>query len=47
MASTSKRVEKAEKYVQKGKIADALDEYLHAFQEDPSNDSLVEIISEL
>jgi len=47
MASTSKRVEKAEKYVQKGKLADALDEYLRAFQEDPSNDSLVEIISEL
>jgi GGDEF domain-containing protein/tetratricopeptide (TPR) repeat protein len=47
MASTSKRVEKAEKYVQKGKLADALDEYLHAFQEDPSNDSVVEIISEL
>jgi len=47
MASTSKRVEKAEKYVQKGKIAEALGEYLHAFQEDPSNDSLVEIISEL
>jgi len=47
MASTSKRVEKAEKYVQKGKIADALDEYLHAFQEDPSNDSLIEIIAEL
>jgi len=47
MASTSKRVEKAEKCVQKGKIADALDEYLHAFQEDPSNDSLVEIIAEL
>lgn len=47
MASTSKRVEKAEKYVQKGKLADALDEYLRAFQEDPSNDSLAEIIAEL
>ena len=47
MASISKRVEKAEKYVQKGKIAEALDEYLHAFQEDPSNDAVVEIISEL
>jgi len=47
MASTSKRAEKAEKYVQKGKIAEALDEYLHAFQEDPSNDAVVEIIAEL
>lgn len=47
MPDISKRLEKAEKYVQKGKLDDALTEYLQAFKEDPSNDNLVEIIAEL
>jgi tetratricopeptide (TPR) repeat protein/GGDEF domain-containing protein len=47
MPDVSKRVQKAEKYLLKGKTLDALQEYLQAYQEDPSNDSLVEIIAEL
>ena len=47
MADIRKRVEKAQKYVEKGKHQDALHEYLAAFHEDPSNDALVEIIAEL
>src|SRR5687767_2371352 len=47
MADISKRLEKADKYVQKGKLDAALDEYLAAWKEDPNNDHLVEIIAEL
>ncbi len=47
MPDISKRLEKAKKYVEKGKIDNALTEYLFAFKEDPSNDGLVEIIAEL
>lgn len=47
MPDLSKRLEKAEKLVQKGKLADAIEEYLVAWKEDPNNDSVVEIVSEL
>ncbi len=47
MPDARKHIEKAEKYVQKGKIEGALEEYRLAFQEDPSNDSVVELIAEL
>lgn len=47
MPDISKRLERAEKYVQKGKLDAGLEEYLAAWKEDPNNDSLVEIIAEL
>ncbi len=47
MPERSKHLEKAEKAVQKGKLGDALEEYLLAWKEEPNNDNLVEIISEL
>src|SRR5689334_12599296 len=36
MSDTSKRLEKAEKYLQKGRQADALVEYMEALREDPN-----------
>ncbi len=47
MPDISKRLERAEKYVQKGKLDAAIEEYLVAWKEDPNNDSLVEIVAEL
>lgn len=47
MPDISKRLEKAEKYVQKGKLDSAIEEYLVAWKEDPSNDSVVEMIADL
>ena len=38
MADLQKRLEKAEKYLQKGKTRDALNEYLGILEEDPNND---------
>src|SRR3954468_6169390 len=38
MADTQKRLEKAEKYLQKGKPADALEEYLGILEDDPTNE---------
>jgi diguanylate cyclase (GGDEF)-like protein len=40
MADISKRHEKAQKYLQKGKRNAALEEYLQALQEDPNNDTV-------
>src|SRR5215813_11520916 len=37
MADISKRLEKAEKYLQKGKQKDALNEYLSIIEDDPNN----------
>jgi diguanylate cyclase (GGDEF)-like protein len=37
MPDIHKRIEKAEKYLQKGKQEDALEEYLNALDEDPTN----------
>ena len=39
MADISKRLEKAEKYLQKGKVESALEEYLSVLDDDPGNDS--------
>lgn len=38
MADTQKRLEKAEKYLQKGKPEDALEEYLGILEDDPNNE---------
>ena len=47
MPDISKRLAKAQKHMEKGKFDDALEEYKLAFHEDPSNDSVVEIIADL
>src|SRR6478736_1884263 len=38
MADTQKRLEKAEKYLQKGKTEDALEEYLAILEDEPQNE---------
>jgi diguanylate cyclase (GGDEF)-like protein len=40
MADIQKRLEKAEKYLQKGKQEDALEEYLSILEDDPNNDGV-------
>ena len=40
MADIQKRLEKAEKYLQKGKQEDALEEYLEILEEDPNNEKV-------
>ena len=40
MADIQKRLEKAEKYLQKGKPKDALNEYLDILDDDPNNDNV-------
>lgn len=40
MADTQKRLEKAEKYLQKGKPEDALEEYLGILEDEPQNDKV-------
>ncbi len=40
MPDISKRLERAEKYLQKGKTDSALEEYLHILEEDPGNDAI-------
>ena len=47
MPDISKRLERAEKYVQKGRLDSAIEEYLAAWKEDPQNDSVVEMVAEL
>ena len=47
MADLQKRLEKAEKYLQKGKQRDALNEYLGILEEDPNNDSVRQAASDL
>src|SRR5579864_3597007 len=47
MADPSKFLEKAEKLVQKGKLDDAIQEYLQAIAADPNNLGIVEIVAEL
>ncbi|MEO5936711.1 MAG: hypothetical protein ABIP81_05815, partial [Terriglobales bacterium] len=47
MADIHKRLEKAEKYLQKGKQADALDEYLKALDEDPNNHGVRQTAADL
>ncbi len=47
MPDISKRLERAEKYVQKNKLDAAIEEYLAAWKEDPDNKSVVEMVAEL
>jgi diguanylate cyclase (GGDEF)-like protein len=46
-AEISKRVERAEKFLQKGKTADALEEFLAILVEDPENDSVRQMAADL
>jgi diguanylate cyclase (GGDEF)-like protein len=47
MPDIHKRIEKAEKYLQKGKQEDALDEYLKALDEDPNNELVRQTAADL
>ena len=46
-AEIAKRVDRAEKFLQKGKTADALDEFLTILLEDPENDSVRQMAADL
>jgi len=46
-AEIDRRVERAEKYLQKGKTADALTEFLAVLVEDPENDSVRQMAADL
>jgi len=43
----AKRIERAEKLLQKGKAAEALEEYLLALREDPENDTVRQLAADL
>ncbi len=47
MPDSAKFIEKAEKLVQRGRLDEAVQEYLLALAEDPNNESVVEIVAEL
>lgn len=47
MADISKRIEKAEKYLQKGKVESALEEYLSVLDRDPGNDTVRQTAADL
>ena len=47
MPDISKRLEKAEKYLQKGRQADALEEFLQALRDDPNNDGVRQTAADL
>ena len=46
-AELARRVEKAEKLLQKGKTADALAEYLQILESDPQNDNVRQVAADL
>src|ERR1700674_6110308 len=46
-AELGRRVERAEKLLQKGKAADALEEYLLVLRDDPENDKVGELAADL
>jgi len=46
-AEISKRIERAEKLLQKGKTADALEDYLQVLAVDPSNDTICQMAADL
>src|SRR5260370_1736942 len=46
-AEVARRVEKAEKLLQKGKTADALTEYLQILDSDPQNDNVRQMAADL
>ena len=47
MSDVAKRLEKADKYLQKGKIEDALEELLRANHDDPSNEQVAQKAADL
>jgi tetratricopeptide (TPR) repeat protein len=47
MSDISRRLEKAEKYLQRGKPEAALEEYLAALEEDPKNDQVRQTAADL
>ena len=47
MSDIAKRLERAEKYLQKGKQDAALEEYLEVLQEDPHNDNVRQTAADL
>ena len=47
MADISKRIEKAEKFLQKGKVDSALEEYLFILDADPGNDTVRQTTADL
>ena len=47
MSNVAKRLEKADKYLQKGKIEDALEELLRANEDDPSNEQVAQKAADL
>ncbi len=46
-AEVTRRVERAEKLLQKGKAAEALEEYLLALRDDPENDTVRQLSADL
>ncbi len=46
-AEIARRVERAEKLLQKGKTGDALDEYLQVLSDDPQNDNVRQMAADL
>ena len=46
-AEIARRVDRAEKLLQKGKTADALTEYLQVLQDDPQNDNVRQMAADL
>jgi diguanylate cyclase (GGDEF)-like protein len=46
-AEIAKQIERAEKLLQRGKTADALDGYIHALAADPSNDTVRQMAADL
>ena len=47
MPDISKRLEKAEKYLQKNRLDAAIEQYLAAWKEDPTNGAVAEIVADL
>jgi uncharacterized protein HemY len=46
-AELTRRIERAEKLLQKGKAAEALEEYLLALRDDPENDTVRQLAADL
>src|SRR4051795_3996622 len=47
MSDVAKRLEKADKYLQKGKVEDALEELLRANEDDPANEQVAQKAADL
>src|SRR5205823_4064403 len=47
MSDVAKRLEKADKYLQKGKVEDALEELLRANEDDPNNEPVAQKAADL